>query len=67
MNEPKFCNPRDHDQPPASPRTSPLTYSPPPPTPHREITAAVEVDFGAGPYERVEIRYGEDPQGTTRD
>ena len=60
MNEPKFCNPRSN-QPPASPRTSPLTYSPPPPTPHREITAAVEVDFGAGPYERVEIRYGEDP------
>ena len=27
----------------------------------REITAAVEVDFGAGPYERVDIRYGEDP------
>ena len=26
-----------------------------------EITAAVEVDFGAGPYERVDIRYGEDP------
>ena len=58
MNE--LCNPRSN-QPPASPRTSPLTYSPPPPTPHREITAAVEVDFGAGPYERVEIRYGEDP------
>jgi len=29
MNEPKFCNPRSN-QPPASPRTSPLTPSPPP-------------------------------------
>ena len=46
---------------PAEPPHHPLTFTDPSTCSCREITAAVEVDFGAGPYQRVDIRYGEDP------